>query len=151
MLQVIELAQEMTSAMVTIYDAIVDLMDACIKELKRANKIDTSEMSLEECLFKSFDDMIRRQLDPIWHTVTTKTKQVRGVLTPHLASACWHVKPLLTGADLSHDVLQKLLINAHHLRDQCDEVSSLLSSSQSRPKNRRTFLVILRVRCLICR
>jgi len=110
MLQVIELAQEMTSAMVTIYDAIVDLMDACIKELKRANKIDTSEMSLEECLFKSFDDMIRRQLDPIWHTVTTKTKQVRGAITPHLASACWHVKPSLTGADLSHDVLQNVLV-----------------------------------------
>lgn len=78
MLQVVELAQEMTPGMVTIYDAIVDLMDACIKELKRANKIDTSDMTLEECLFRSFDDMIRRQLDPIWHTVTPKTKQVNS-------------------------------------------------------------------------
>ena len=77
-MQVIELAQEMTPGMVTIYDAIVDLMDACIKELKRANKIDTSDMTLEECLFRSFDDMIRRQLDPIWHTVTPKTKQVNS-------------------------------------------------------------------------
>lgn len=78
MSQVVELAQEMTPAMVTIYDAVVDLMDACIKELKRANKIDTSAMTLEESLFRSFDDMVRRQLDPIWHTVTPKTKQVRS-------------------------------------------------------------------------
>ena len=56
----------------------MDLMDACIKELKRANKIDTSEMTLEECLFRSFDDMVRRQLDPVWHTITPKTKQVRS-------------------------------------------------------------------------
>ena len=69
--------------MITIYDAIVDLMDACIKELKRANKIDTSDMTLEECLFRSFDDMIRRQLDPIWHTVTPKTKQVSSHSSSH--------------------------------------------------------------------
>ena len=124
----------MTSAMVTIYDAIVDLMDACIKELKRANKIDTSEMTLEECLFKSFDDMIRRQLDPIWHTVTPKTKQVRGATISHLASAYWCAKLLLTGANSSHDVLQQLLVNAHHLRDQCDGASHLLSSLKSRPR-----------------
>ena len=90
--QVVELAQEMTPAMITIYDAIVDLMDACIKELKRANKIDTSEMTLEECLFRSFDDMVRRQLDPVWHTITPKTKQVRSssVLTcmQHASRRC---------------------------------------------------------------
>ena len=94
-MQVVELAQEMTPAMITIYDAIVDLMDACIKELKRANKIDTSEMTLEECLFRSFDDMVRRQLDPVWHTITPKTKQVRSssvsTCVQH-ASCCCHQK-----------------------------------------------------------
>ena len=76
-LQVTEDLLHMTDAMNTIYHAIIDLMDACIKELKRANKIDTSEMTLEHSLFKSFDDMVRRQLDPVWHTITPKTKQVR--------------------------------------------------------------------------
>ena len=76
-LQVTEDLLHMTDAMETIYRAIIDLMDACIKELKRANKIDTSEMTLEHSLFKSFDDMVRRQLDPVWHTITPKTKQVR--------------------------------------------------------------------------
>lgn len=27
-------------------------------------------------LFRSFDDIVRRQLNPIWHTVSPKTKQV---------------------------------------------------------------------------
>ena len=62
--------------MSAIYDAISDLMDSCIKELRKSNKIDTSELTLEQGLFKSFDDIVRRQLDSVWHTVSHKTKQV---------------------------------------------------------------------------
>jgi hypothetical protein len=75
-MQVVELAQEMTVPMVAIYDAIVSLLDACIKELRRSNKIDSSDFTLEECLFRSFDEAVRRQLDAVWHTVSPKTKQV---------------------------------------------------------------------------
>lgn len=75
-LQVIELAQEMTPPMVAIYDSIADLLDVCIKHLRRSNKIDTSDFSLEECLFRSFDEIVRRQLDSVWHTITPQTKQV---------------------------------------------------------------------------
>lgn len=62
--------------MSAIYDAISDLMDSCIKELRKSNKIDTSQLTLEQGLFKSFDDIVRRQLDSVWHTVSPKTKQV---------------------------------------------------------------------------
>lgn len=31
---------------------------------------------MEKALFKSFDVIIRRQLDPIWHRVSHKTKQL---------------------------------------------------------------------------
>ena len=37
--QDIELALRMTPAMGAIYDAITDLMDACLKELRRSNKV----------------------------------------------------------------------------------------------------------------
>lgn len=83
-LQVIELAQEMTPPMVAIYDSITDLLDVCIKHLKRSNKIDTSDFSLEECLFRSFDEIVRRQLDSVWHTITPQTKQVNSVLDLHV-------------------------------------------------------------------
>ena len=75
-LQLIELSRHLSSHMSAIYDAISDLMDSCIKELRKSNKIDTSELTLEQGLFKSFDDIVRRQLDSVWHTVSHKTKQV---------------------------------------------------------------------------
>ena len=54
------------------------LLIACaVQELRASNKIDTSELKLEHSLFRSFDDIVRRQLDSIWHTVSYKTKQVR--------------------------------------------------------------------------
>lgn len=31
---------------------------------------------MENGLFKSFDEIVRRQLDPIWHTLGKKTKQL---------------------------------------------------------------------------
>ena len=73
----------MTPPMVAIYDAVADLLDACLKDLKRTNRIDTSELTLEDGLFRSLDDIIRRQLDAVWHTVTPKTKQVGGGSIPY--------------------------------------------------------------------
>ena len=46
------------------------------RELRVGNKIDATELRLEDGLFKSFDEIIRRQLDSVWHTVSYKTKQV---------------------------------------------------------------------------
>ena len=46
------------------------------RELRSGNKIDATELRLEDGLFKSFDEIIRRQLDSVWHTVSYKTKQV---------------------------------------------------------------------------
>ena len=69
--------------MSAIYDAISDLMDSCVKELRKSNKIDTSQLTLEHGLFKSFDDIVRRQLDSIWHTVSLKTKHVSCIKLLH--------------------------------------------------------------------
>lgn len=77
--QVVELEVYMTPAMEEIYQAISELMDACVKELRKSNKIDTSELTVENGIFRSFDDIIRRQLDSIWHTVSSRTKQVRSM------------------------------------------------------------------------
>jgi len=103
---VIELRQPMTKAMKTIQAAIIDCMDACLQELKRSSvsvrsalissqgwwtlashcwpciqiEIDIDDFTVEKALFKSFDVIIRRQLDPIWHRVNSKTKQLVGDL-----------------------------------------------------------------------
>lgn len=38
------------------------------------------DFTVEKALFKSFDVIIRRQLDPIWHRVSAKTKHLVGDL-----------------------------------------------------------------------
>ncbi|XP_062208245.1 uncharacterized protein LOC133909713 [Phragmites australis] len=49
--------------------AVLAAMDACLKELRRTNKVDVEDPTVEKGLF-------RRQLDPIWHTLGKKTKQL---------------------------------------------------------------------------
>ncbi|KAF9189002.1 hypothetical protein BGZ51_000178 [Haplosporangium sp. Z 767] len=80
---VIEIRQPMTKAMKTIQAAIIDCMDVCLQELRRSSsaiEIDIDDFTVEKALFKSFDVIIRRQLDPIWHRVSLKTKQLVGDL-----------------------------------------------------------------------
>lgn len=58
---------------------IIECMDACLAELRRSNpNVDIEEFTVENALFRSFDAIIRRQLDPIWHRIGYKTKQLVG-------------------------------------------------------------------------
>ena len=74
--EVIELRQPLSPAARRIQEAIVDVMRACMDELKRSRHVDTSELTVEAGLFKSFDRVLQRQLDPVWHVVTRKLKQI---------------------------------------------------------------------------
>ncbi|GMH40938.1 hypothetical protein BSKO_08842 [Bryopsis sp. KO-2023] len=75
-IEVVEICQGLTPTMALIQDAITATIGALIKELKRTNKIESSELTLENGMFKSFDELVRIQLNPIWHTVSWKTKQI---------------------------------------------------------------------------
>uniref|UniRef100_A0ACD5ZPR0 Uncharacterized protein n=1 Tax=Avena sativa TaxID=4498 RepID=A0ACD5ZPR0_AVESA len=74
--EVIDVRVPMTLPMVGIQAAILDAMDACLKELRRTNKVDVEDLTVDKGLFKSFDEIVRRQLDPLWHTLGKKTKQL---------------------------------------------------------------------------
>lgn len=41
-----------------------------------AQKLDLDELNVENAYFRSFDLIVRRQLDPVWHKVGPKTKQL---------------------------------------------------------------------------
>jgi DNA excision repair protein ERCC-4 len=73
---VVDVRVPMSPAMKGIQVAILEAMDACLKEMKRTNKVDVEDLTVEKGLFKSFDEIVRRQLDPIWHTIGKKTKQL---------------------------------------------------------------------------
>ncbi|CAM6067285.1 unnamed protein product [Sphagnum tenellum] len=78
--EVVDIRMPLTSAMAGIQNAIIEVMDACLKELRKTNKVDVEDLTVDNGLFKSFDEIVRRQLDPMWHTVGWKTKQLVGDL-----------------------------------------------------------------------
>ncbi|KAI8925204.1 hypothetical protein BC831DRAFT_462186 [Entophlyctis helioformis] len=73
----VELRVPMTRRMRDIQAAIMDCLHECLLEVKRSNpNVETEDLKLENALFQSFDVMVRMQLDPIWHRVGSKTKQL---------------------------------------------------------------------------
>ncbi|GAB4857718.1 DNA repair endonuclease uvh1 [Ancistrocladus abbreviatus] len=74
--EVIDVRVPMSSSMKVIQKAIIEVMDACLKEMRKTNKVDVEDLTVENGLFKSFDEIVRRQLDPIWHTLGKTTKQL---------------------------------------------------------------------------
>jgi DNA excision repair protein ERCC-4 len=74
--EVVELHQPLTSTMRKLQEAIVQVMHACIQELKMSNHLDLAELTIEDGLLKSLHTIIRRQLQPVWHVIGAKTKQL---------------------------------------------------------------------------
>ncbi|KAG1143281.1 hypothetical protein G6F37_006756 [Rhizopus arrhizus] len=72
---VIELRQPMTESMDLIQQSLVECMEATLSELRRMNpQLDVGEF--EHAFFKSFDVIVRRQLDPVWHRLSPTSKQL---------------------------------------------------------------------------
>ncbi|CAL8283887.1 unnamed protein product [Merluccius merluccius] len=73
--EVVELHVDLTPAMRAIQTSIMDIMSACLKELKRYNpSLEAEDLSLENTLGRAFDRTIRHYLDPLWHQLGAKTK-----------------------------------------------------------------------------
>ncbi|KAK4189248.1 putative DNA repair protein rad16 [Podospora australis] len=80
--EVIELEVPMTTSMREIQAAIMECVEVSIHELKKGNSgLEMDDWNLDSALLKNFDTMVRRQLDPNWHRVSWKTKQIVGDLT----------------------------------------------------------------------
>ncbi|KAL1942922.1 hypothetical protein VTO73DRAFT_4593 [Trametes versicolor] len=78
---IVELHQDMTEGMAEIHHGIVQCMTTTLAELKRANTtLDLDDLSIDNAYFRSFDMIVRRMLDPVWHKVGPRTKQLVGDL-----------------------------------------------------------------------
>lgn len=75
--EVFEIHVPMTHAMTSIQMALLDLMSITVKELKHINpSLDTDELTVENAIAKSFDKIIKYQLEPVWHQLTSKSKRL---------------------------------------------------------------------------
>ncbi|KAI5303832.1 hypothetical protein KEM56_007143 [Ascosphaera pollenicola] len=80
--EVIELEVPMTDKMQDIQNAVLDCVASNISELKKANSgLDVEDWTVDSALHKNFDQIIRRQLDPVWHRVSGRTKRIAADLT----------------------------------------------------------------------
>ncbi|KAF9561500.1 hypothetical protein CPC08DRAFT_707327 [Agrocybe pediades] len=74
---VVEIAQYLTEPMADIHHAIIQCMNTTLSELKRSNTtLDLDDFNVENAYFRSFEIIVRRQLDSVWHKVGPKTKQL---------------------------------------------------------------------------
>ncbi|KAF9482914.1 hypothetical protein BDN70DRAFT_964606 [Pholiota conissans] len=74
---VVELSQNLTESMADIHHAIIQCMSSTLSDLKRSNTtLDLDDFNVENAYFRSFEVIVRRQLDPVWHKVGPKTKQL---------------------------------------------------------------------------
>ncbi|KOS17674.1 DNA repair protein rad16 [Escovopsis weberi] len=80
--EVIELEVPMTDAMRDIQNAIIECVEVSIQELKRANTgLDMDDWNVDSALLRNFDVVVRRQLEPNWHRLSWKTRQIVGDLS----------------------------------------------------------------------
>ena len=80
--EVIELEVPMSDSMKSIQNAILECIEVSISELRKAGTgIELDDWTLDSALHRTFDVIIRRQLDPMWHRVSYRTRQIVNDLT----------------------------------------------------------------------
>lgn len=80
--EVIELEIPMTDSMRDIQNAIMECVEVSIHELKKGNSgLEMDDWNLDSALLKNFDVIVRRQLEPNWHRISWKTRQIVNDLT----------------------------------------------------------------------
>jgi DNA excision repair protein ERCC-4 len=80
--EVVEFEVSMTESMRDIQNAILECVEVSISELRKAGTgLELEDWTIESALNRNFDVLIRRQLDPVWHRTSFKTRQIVADLT----------------------------------------------------------------------
>ena len=70
-----ELSVPLSARGARLQHALLEAVDECLKELRSINQsVDISQLSVENALFKSFDTIVRMQLEPMWHKTSKRTR-----------------------------------------------------------------------------
>jgi DNA excision repair protein ERCC-4 len=75
--EVVELHLPLTPSMKEIQDSLLELIVYCVRELRRYNPtLDIDELSVEGAIAKPLHKILQHQLDPLWHQLSAKTRQL---------------------------------------------------------------------------
>ena len=107
--EVIEFEVPLTESMRDIQNAVLECVEVSIGELRKAGTgLELDDWTLDSALHKSFDVIVRRQLDLIWHRVSFRTRQIVNDLTV-LRSILQYVRVPLRVAELAERLISALL------------------------------------------
>ena len=80
--EVIELEVPVSSDMRAIQNAVLECIEVSLSELKKANaNVEMDDWNPDAALHQNFDAIVRRQLDPVWHRISYRTRQIVNDLT----------------------------------------------------------------------
>lgn len=80
--EVIELEVSMTENMRDIQNAVLECVEVSFNELKKAETgLELDDLGADYALHRAFDVIVRRQLDPVWHRLSYRTRQIVNDLT----------------------------------------------------------------------
>ena len=80
--EVIELEVPVSTDMLAIQNAVLECIEVSISELKKANAgLEMDDWNPDSALHSNFDAIVRRQLDPVWHRISWRIRQIVNDLT----------------------------------------------------------------------
>jgi len=75
--EVVELHLQLTTKMKEIQTAVLEIISFTVKEVKRLNPhLLTEVLTVENTISKSFHKILQQELNPIWHQLSGKTRQL---------------------------------------------------------------------------
>ncbi|KZC10170.1 DNA repair endonuclease XPF [Dufourea novaeangliae] len=75
--EVIEFHVKITPKMLNIQSSLLDVMNYVVKEIKKLNKyVDLDELTVENAIARKFHKQLQSQLDPMWHQLSSTSKQL---------------------------------------------------------------------------
>ena len=78
----VQIDESLTPGMAAIQNCLVDLINACLLELKQTTKVQGIEtLSLQEAIGQNFDQSVKQKLNPVWDKMGKKSKQLLNDLT----------------------------------------------------------------------
>ncbi|OUM62412.1 hypothetical protein PIROE2DRAFT_44330, partial [Piromyces sp. E2] len=79
-IRVIEIRVPLSPNMKTIQTSLIECMEATLLDVKKLTNYVDIDFNIENALFRSFDKIIRNQLNPIWYNISNRAKKIVGDL-----------------------------------------------------------------------
>lgn len=79
-IRVVEIRVPLSPNMKTIQTSLIECLEATLLDVKKLTNYVDIDFNIENALFRSFDKIIRNQLNPIWYNINSRAKKVVGDL-----------------------------------------------------------------------